>query len=177
MTDDQRADDAPGETPDPTDHGGEASTEVEVARSQDVANRQGSVSRRDRRTAVAEKKAKPQRRGTAFWIERANEDGTRAVWLVTRAPRGMLGGMRALPDDGWTARADGLGDAPITGAWRAGGVVRHSFTHADLELGVAIFADEVGDVSQGEWWPLDRLSEAGLPTLFAKAAELVLANR
>jgi A/G-specific adenine glycosylase len=27
----------------------------------------------------------------------------------------------------------------------------------------------------GEWWPLDRLGEAGLPTLFAKAARLALA--
>lgn len=61
MTDDQRAEDAPGETPDGAEHGGEASTEVELARSQDVASRAGSLSRRDRRTAVAEKKAKPQR--------------------------------------------------------------------------------------------------------------------
>jgi A/G-specific adenine glycosylase len=25
----------------------------------------------------------------------------------------------------------------------------------------------------GDWWPLDRLAEAGLPTLFAKAVRLV----
>src|SRR5690606_12080888 len=50
----------------------------------------------------AAKKARPQRIGTAFWIERKGE-----VWLVRRPGRGMLGGMRALPDDGWSARADG----------------------------------------------------------------------
>jgi A/G-specific adenine glycosylase len=117
------------------------------------------------------KKAKPQREGTAFWIER---DGQ--VWLVRRSARGMLGGMRALPDDGWSARADGSGDAPIPGAWRAGGVVRHSFTHFDLELGLAIYAgDQWPALAGGEWWPVAEIEAAGLPTLFAKAARLALA--
>ena len=85
----------------------------------------------------------------------------------------MLGGMRALPDDGWSARTDGSEDAPIPGAWRAGGVVRHGFTHFDLELGLAIYAgDRWADLIDGEWWPLATLEEAGLPTLFLKAARL-----
>ncbi|NIR99323.1 MAG: A/G-specific adenine glycosylase, partial [Gammaproteobacteria bacterium] len=87
------------------------------------------------------KKAKPRRKGTAFWITREGEQGAE-VYLVTRPGKGMLGGMRALPDDGWAARADGDGEAPLGGAWRAGGVVRHSFTHFDLELGVAIHAGQ-----------------------------------
>ncbi|MFC3102255.1 A/G-specific adenine glycosylase [Altererythrobacter lauratis] len=120
----------------------------------------------------AAKKARPRRTGTAFWIER---DG--AVWLVTRAGRGMLAGMRALPDDGWSARGDGHGDPPLGGRWQAGGVVRHTFSHFDLELGVAIYAeDAIIELSGGEWWPVERLDEAGLPTLFAKAAQLVLAR-
>lgn len=119
----------------------------------------------------AKKKARPLRRGTAFWIVRDE-----AVWLVTRAGRGMLGGMRGLPDDGWSARGDGDDSAPLQGAWKAGGVVRHSFTHFDLELGVAIWAGAAAaPAGEGEWWPLERLEEAGLPTLFAKAARLVLA--
>ena len=119
------------------------------------------------------KKAKPQRAGTAFWIERGG-----AVWLVRRPAKGMLGGMRALPDDGWSARADGSDDAPIPGAWRAGGVVRHGFTHFDLELGLAIYAgDKAGRLADGEWWPVAELDAAGLPTLFARAAELALAAR
>ncbi|MBH5322120.1 A/G-specific adenine glycosylase [Aurantiacibacter sediminis] len=121
----------------------------------------------------APKKAKPSRTGTAFWIER---DGK--VWLVTREGKGMLGGMRALPDDGWSARADGSEDAPVPGAWKAAGVVRHSFTHFDLELGIAQHADaDPSPAGEGEWWPIDKMDEAGLPTLFAKAARLVLANR
>ncbi|RPF70803.1 A/G-specific adenine glycosylase [Aurantiacibacter spongiae] len=118
------------------------------------------------------KKAKPRRSGTAFWIER---DG--AVWLVRRAGRGMLGGMRALPDDGWSARRDGEDDPPVAGAWKAGGVVRHGFTHFDLELGVAIHAGDGVPTGEGEWWPVGQLEEAGLPTLFARAAQLVLAMR
>jgi A/G-specific adenine glycosylase len=125
----------------------------------------------------ATKRVRPRRVGTAFWIERAQAGGG-AVWLVQRAAKGMLGGMRALPDDGWTARTNGHGEAPLAGGWKGAGVVRHSFTHCELELGVAVFAGE-GDAPEGsgEWWPVERLEEAGLPTLFAKAARLVLGNR
>ena len=120
----------------------------------------------------APKRARPLRAGTAFWIERDEK-----VWLVTRPGRGMLGGMRALPDDGWNARANGNEEAPIKGAWQAGGVVRHAFTHFDLELGVAIYAGaRLDDLADGEWWPLTDLDAAGLPTLFAKAARLALAR-
>ncbi|WP_375290940.1 A/G-specific adenine glycosylase [Qipengyuania sp.] len=114
----------------------------------------------------APKKAKPQRKGIAWWVER---DGS--VWLVTREGTGMLGGMRALPDDGWSARADGKGGA---GKGEILGAVRHGFTHFDLDLSVVRAAQPQGT---GEWWPLDRLEEAGLPTLFAKAARLALAAK
>ena len=43
----------------------------------------------------------PQRHGIARWIER---DGS--VWLVRRPPKGLLGGMAALPGGEWT-------DAPL----------------------------------------------------------------
>ncbi len=120
----------------------------------------------------AAKKLKPQRVGQAFWIER---DG--AVWLVKRPPTGMLGGMRALPDDGWNSRGDGHGAPPLVGTWTGAGVVRHGFTHFDLELQLMLYSgsDLARLDGEGEWWPLARLDEAGLPTLFAKAARLALA--
>jgi A/G-specific adenine glycosylase len=121
----------------------------------------------------APKKAKPTRKGRAFWIERDEQ-----VWLVRRADKGMLGGMRALPDDGWSARSDGHGEPPIAGRWESAGRVGHVFTHFALELGLSVHLGELrGDpLGEGEWWPLDRLDEAGLPTLFAKAAGLALAE-
>ena len=120
------------------------------------------------------KKSKPQRIGQAFWIE---QDAM--VWLVRRANKGMLGGMLALPDDGWNARADGCAVPPLDGPWVPAGIVRHSFTHFDLDLQLMVYSGR--DCSRlagqaGEWWALDRLGEAGLPTLFAKAARVVLAD-
>jgi A/G-specific adenine glycosylase len=122
----------------------------------------------------AKKKPKPARTGTAFWIEREG-----SVWLVRRPGKGMLGGMRALPDDGWSARADGSEEAPIAGAWKAGGAVAHVFTHFSLSLGVAIYAGKdwaALEAHEGEWWDIDRIEEAGLPTVFAKAAQRALAE-
>ena len=117
------------------------------------------------------KKTKPERIGKAYWIE---QDGY--VWLVTRQGTGMLGGMRALPDDGWTAREDGSSKPPLSGEWESLGAVRHTFTHAHLTLTVESASGATEPEGEGEWWPLDRLDEAGLPTLFAKAARLALAR-
>ena len=106
--------------------------------------------------AKRDRKLRPRRYGTAWWIER---DGH--VWLVRRPPSGLLGGMAALPGDDWS-------EAPP--AERSGlGMVRHLFTHFSLDLAI-----EVRDQPAGEgWWqPLDRLGEAGLPTLYPRAADL-----
>lgn len=119
----------------------------------------------------ARKKPRPERRGRAFWIENG-----RFVWLVTRPTQGMLGGMRALPDDGWSAQADGSGDPLLEGDWRHLGSVRHIFTHATLTLDVMHYSGMVEEpTGQGQWWPLAELDKAGLPTLYAKAARLALA--
>jgi A/G-specific adenine glycosylase len=121
----------------------------------------------------AAKAARPSRTGTAWWIVR-----NRAVWLERRPGNGMLGGMRALPDDGWSARADGHAPPPLSGPWQPGGAVDHVFTHFALHLRLALYSGDDWarlDSRMGEWWPLDRLEEAGLPTLFAKAARLAMA--
>jgi A/G-specific adenine glycosylase len=121
----------------------------------------------------AAKAARPERSGNAYWIVR---DG--CVRLVRRPRHGLLGGMRSLPDDGWSARRDGHGAAPLGGQWRMAGAVQHGFTHFALTLRLHMFDDDGSasiDAEDGEWWPLNRLDEAGLPTLFAKAATLALA--
>ncbi|MDY7098831.1 MAG: A/G-specific adenine glycosylase [Pseudomonadota bacterium] len=130
----------------------------------------------ERLPVKAPKKAKPERKGTAFWIERG-KGATAEVWLVRRQGTGMLGGMRSLPDDGWSARQDGAGDPPVQAQWQDLGAVRHAFTHAHLTLSVrrAVVADD--PAGEGQWWPISDIEAAGLPTLFAKAARLALADR
>jgi A/G-specific adenine glycosylase len=131
------------------------------------------------RTGIAEalpvkpaKAIKPQRTGTAYWIER-NEN----VWLIKRPSKGMLGGMRALPDDGWAARRDGDSMPPFAAEWRIlNEPVVHVFTHFALSLSVALTSSPVqaGALGDGEWWPVNSLDSAGLPTLFSKAAKLAM---
>lgn len=120
----------------------------------------------------APKKAKPTRQGAAYWIER---DG--CVWLEKREGTGMLGGMRSLPDDGWHSGGDGDAKAPIVGEWETLGLVCHTFTHFSLEMSVLTAStDDDPSGRVGKWWPLSDLDDAGLPTLFAKAARLVIAQ-
>jgi len=33
------------------------------------------------------------------------------------------------------------------------------------------------DMADGEWWPIERIEEAGLPTLFARAASRAIGSR
>jgi A/G-specific adenine glycosylase len=120
----------------------------------------------------APKMAKPTRTGAAYWAECGGK-----VWLIQRGDKGMLAGMRALPDDGWAARQDGTGTPPFAADWEMlDGIVRHSFTHFHLELRVAVATVTNGqaDLGQGIYWPLNSLDNAGLPTLFLKAAKLVM---
>lgn len=84
-----------------------------------------------------EKKPKPVRRGVAFWLQRA--DG--AVLFRKRAEKGLLGGMWEVPSTPWEAAHLSPGTvkahAPATLEWeRLPGLVRHTFTHFDLELEV-----------------------------------------
>lgn len=118
------------------------------------------------------KAAKPQRAGRVYWIERNAH-----VWLVRRSDKGLLAGMRALPDDQWTARLDGHNVPPASAAWsRLPVQVSHIFTHFSLLIDVAVTSWPTGadDPGQGEWWPVKSLDKAGLPTVFRKAAEAVL---
>jgi A/G-specific adenine glycosylase len=110
--------------------------------------------------AAKVRKVRPEKHGTAWWIER---DGH--VWLVRRPANGLLGGMAALPGPEWQQE---LRAGPAIAR------VRHIFTHFALELTVSAKPEPVGD---GWWQPIERLDDAGLPTLYRRAAEAVLATR
>ncbi len=109
------------------------------------------------------KSAKPERRETALWVVQRGQ-----VLLVRRPEKGLLGGMRALPST--------LGGPALAGAHVSLGTVRHVFTHFTLHLDVRRVAPDASCLLQrdGEWWDIARLDEAGLPTLFAKAAKLAM---
>lgn len=118
----------------------------------------------------ARKKARPTRYGTMFWVER---DG--AVLLVRRPARGLLGGMRALPTGPWEASPPGLDGSPFAAAWVLHNAsVAHGFTHFELVSTLAsVTIDRHSDRVAGEWWPIAELDSAGLPTVFAKAADMM----
>ncbi len=159
----------------------------------------------------AVKKARPQRYGTIFWVERVvpapapvrpelvegrvtnAAPGTRTstgsvrtgvggtleprreVLLVRRPDKGLLGGMRALPTGPWVDDAPGLAGAPVEADWlMLNETVAHGFTHFTLELALAVARSGAHAAPvDGEWWPVDDLPAAGLPTVFAKAAEAI----
>ena len=106
------------------------------------------------------KKARPQRYGIARWIEREGH-----VWLVRRPAKGMLGGMAALPGPDWQ-------DEPMTAPALVR--IRHLFTHFALDLAIVAASEPQGE---GWWQPLNQLDDAGLPTLYRRAADAVLAGR
>ena len=73
--------------------------------------------------------------------------------------------MAALPGSEWTGSAPPAA-APL-------GTVRHVFTHFSLDLSIELRS---GPVGEGWWHPIPALGEAGLPTLYRRAAELALAG-
>ncbi len=132
----------------------------------------------------APRRARPLRRGVAFWLTRA--DG--AVLLRRRAETGLLGGMMEVPstewrEAPWSAEEAGA-QAPVTASWQPlPGVVRHGFTHFRLELevwtatapGAAPGAAEDGaGLTEGRWTRPEELDAAALPTLMRKVARHAL---
>jgi A/G-specific adenine glycosylase len=107
----------------------------------------------------APKAARPRRTGSAFWLE---HDGH--VLLIRRPERGLLGGMLALPEE-----------PPAAADWQEAGAIEHVFTHFALSMTLRCAAAETR--IDGIWWPIDRIGEAGLPTLFAKLVARGLAWR
>ena len=108
--------------------------------------------------AKATKKERPHRFGIAWWCRRGD-----AVWLTRRPAKGLLGAMAALPGPDWTEERPAANPLAIA---------RHGFTHFTLDLFVVPTTEPAGD---GWWQELDRLSEAGLPTLYRRAVDAALA--
>jgi A/G-specific adenine glycosylase len=101
----------------------------------------------------AAKAPKPRRQDVAYWLEHRGE-----VLLVRRPAKGLLGGMLAFP----------TGVAPAEAEWRDAGTIDHVFTH--FALTIRLLCADAEERREGIWWPVERLAQAGLPTLFAKLA-------
>ncbi len=119
------------------------------------------------------KKQVPTRRGTAFWIERA--DG--AVLLRRRPEKGLLGGMMEVPSTEWGERAQG--EPPLRATWKVlPGKVEHTFTHFHLELEVwqAVSLKDGELLAEGDyrWTARENLAGEALPTVMRKVVAHVL---
>lgn len=121
----------------------------------------------------AKLKARRVRRAIAFFI--LNDKG--AVLLRQRPKQGLLGGMMEIPSSAWhegsmPALAVAQKQAPVTARWQMlPGVVRHVFSHFELEIAVAL--GHIGRVAAGKckWIALDRLQEEALPSVMRKITQ------
>ena len=110
------------------------------------------------------KPRRPQRYGAAYLVTSA--DG---VALVRRPPKGLLGGMLALPTSAWRPEpwsdAEAIAAAPVAALWTPAGEIDHVFTHFALAL--RVFRAE-GDWPEAIWTP--RAGLEAMPSVFLKAA-------
>jgi A/G-specific adenine glycosylase len=105
---------------------------------------------------------RPRRHGVAYALRRNGKTA-----LITRPPKGLLGGMLALPTSEWRSEpwtdTEALAAAPVAAAWRDAGEIEHVFTHFALTLRVY--------VAEGDWAGAAWFGDlSGLPSVFLKAA-------
>jgi A/G-specific adenine glycosylase len=116
------------------------------------------------------KPERPLRRAVAFWAV----DPKGAVLLRRRPEKGLLGGMMELPSTAWRTaawgEAEALAQAPFDAPWvELPGVVRHTFTHFQLEARVwAARAGNGAGSAAGRWVALDDLGAQALPSVMRK---------
>jgi A/G-specific adenine glycosylase len=115
------------------------------------------------------KAARPLKRGAAFVVR----DARGAVLLVKRPEKGLLGSMLQPPLGPWTenfpSKAEALKQAPFMADWKKRtGIVRHGFTHFELETEVYVADVAKRPPTAGKWVDADKLPEAALPTVMRK---------
>jgi A/G-specific adenine glycosylase len=118
----------------------------------------------------APKMVRPLKRGAAFVVR----DAAGAVLLVKRPEKGLLGGMMEPPLGPWGTDFPSIDaamkQAPFKAKWRKRvGVVRHGFTHFELEIEVYMAEVAKQPAFEGRW--VRDLSNAALPTVMRKIVE------
>ena len=115
----------------------------------------------------AAERVRPVRRGAAFVA--TNSKG--GVLLRKRPEKGLLGGMLEPPLGPWSesfpAPRDALKQAPFAAPWKKrGGVVRHTFTHFELEIEVYVARADAKARGHGNFF--DDWQNSALPTVMKK---------
>ncbi len=123
----------------------------------------------------APKMVRPLKRGAAF----VARDAGGAVLLMKRPEKGLLGGMMQPPLGPWSedfpSRAEAMKQAPFKAKWKKRlGVVRHGFTHFELEI--EVYAAEIPIRPKGEGRWVRDLSTAALPTVMKRIVNHALDN-
>lgn len=123
-------------------------------------------------------KAKPFKKGYVYWLRLEKTD---EIMLERRAETGLFGGMAAFPTSEWLEK--GKIDHPAhilkwgTPTKLKGRVVRHSFTHFDLELqGYEVILGKKPRLPGLLWTQPGSLEKSGLPSLFQKFARIMMNN-
>jgi A/G-specific adenine glycosylase len=115
----------------------------------------------------AAKMLRPLKRGAAF----VAVDRSGAVLLVKRPDKGLLGGMMQPPlgpwGDAFPSAKEALLQSPFRASWtKRAGIVRHGFTHFELEIEVHVAEVTKRPAVDGRW--VRDLSGVALPTLMKK---------
>ncbi|HEY1632175.1 MAG TPA: A/G-specific adenine glycosylase [Rhizomicrobium sp.] len=114
-----------------------------------------------------EERVRPMKRGAAF----VAHDASGAVLLEKRPEKGLLGGMMQPPLGPWTddfpSKAEAMKQAPFAAEWKKRvGIVRHGFTHFELEIEVYEAEIATRPDYTGRW--VQDLKTAALPTVMKK---------
>ncbi len=124
----------------------------------------------ERLPVKAAERFRPLKRGVAFVALNSDDQ----VLLVRRPENGLLGGMLQPPLGPWTnefpSAKEAVLQAPFAASWtKRAGVVKHGFTHFELEIEVYTVAAPVLARADGSRWVhRDRLASAALPTVMRK---------
>ena len=115
---------------------------------------------------------RPLKRGAAF----VACDRTGAVLLVKRPDKGLLASMLQPPLGPWEedfpSRDRALAQAPFDAVWKKRpGIVRHGFTHFELETEVYVARLARRPRFHGQWVPAEGLRAVALPTVMRKIVE------
>ncbi len=120
-----------------------------------------------------QKPEKPQKYGYVYWVVGPDE----RILFERRGEKGMLGGTIGLPTSLWVERGTERAHLPLKSRKETKILVKHGFTHFDLELhgfAVTLAENKAPDGGDYFWATRQEAQSLGIPTLFKKALKQFL---